>query len=113
MIIEDKQAKAFMQKVDSSAPFWQELRDPNRPVVNMGGEEAVPRFLYNLMITKRDVNLYLKGIKPHRGWRISDVKAYFGLTGGKQKIADAINLLHSEFFDEFREQGYIRPRETL
>jgi hypothetical protein len=64
----DKEAQAFMQKVDSSAPFWQELH------------------------------------KPHRGWKIGDVKAYFGLKGGKQKVADAINAMHSEFMGRFNEQ---------
>ena len=100
----DKEAQAFMQKVDSSAPFWQELHSEDRPTMKIQGRD-VPRCLYNLMVTKRDVNLYLVGLKPHRGWKIGDVKAYFGLKGGKQKVADAINAMHSEFMGRFNEQS--------
>ena len=92
-----------MQKVDATAPVWVELHDEDRPTIQIQGS-TVPRCLYNLMVTKRDVNLYLVGLKPHRGWKIGDVKAYFGLTGGKQKVADAINAMHDEFMGRFKEQ---------
>ena len=97
----DKEAQAFMQKVDRSAPFWVELHDEERPTIKIQGRD-VPRYLYNLMVTRRDVNLYLHGLKPHRGWKIGDVKAYFGLKGGKQKVADAINAMHSELVEQFK-----------
>ena len=103
----DKEARefiTFMQKVDSSAPFWQELNNEDAPTMQIQGS-TVPRCLYNLMVTKRDVNLYLHGLKPHRGWKIADVKAYFGLKGGKQKIADAINAIHSELIGRLKEQN--------
>lgn len=100
----DKEAQAFMQKIDSSAPFWVELHDENAPTIEIQGN-ALPVCLYNLMVTKRDVNLYLRGLKPHRGWKIGDVKAYFGLSGGKQKVADAINAIHAELFERFKEQN--------
>lgn len=100
----DKQALAFMQKVDSSAPFWKELHDEDRPTMNIQGTPT-PRCLYNLMITRRDVSLYAKiGMKPHRLWKIGDVKAYFGLKGGKQKIADAINAIHDELIGRLENQ---------
>ena len=100
---EVREFMAFMQKVDATAPFWVELHDEDRPTIQIQGS-TVPRCLYNLMVTKRDVNLYLHGLKPHRGWKIGDVKAYFGLTGGKQKVADAINAMHDEFMGRFKEQ---------
>ena len=100
----DKQAQAFLQRVDTNAPFWVELHDEDRPTIQIQGS-TVPRCLYNLMVTRRDVNLYLHGLKPHRGWKIGDVKAYFGLTGGKQKVADAINAMHDEFMGRFKEQN--------
>lgn len=80
-----------MQKVDNTAPFWQQLHSEET--------DQVQHAMYNLILTRRDVNLYLKDIKPHRGWKISDVKTYFGIKGGKQKIADQINLLHREFVE--------------
>ena len=99
----DKEAQAFMQKVDSSAPFWQQLHDEDAPTMQIQGR-TVPQCLYNLMVTKRDVNLYLHGLKPHRGWKIGDVKAYFGLKGGKQKIKDAIFTIHDEFIGRIENQ---------
>jgi hypothetical protein len=29
----------------------------------------------------RDVRLYNAGIKPHRNWKVTDVKRYFGING--------------------------------
>ena len=44
------------------------------------------RAYYNLVVTIRDVSLFSKGIKPHRFWRLKDVKAYFGVKGGTDKV---------------------------
>ena len=100
----DKEAQALMQqKVDSSAPFWQELHNEDAPTMQIGGS-TVPRWLYNLMVTKKDVNLHLHGLEPHRGWKIEDVKAHFGIKGDKQKVADAINVICSELIERFKQQ---------
>jgi len=38
--------------------------------------------IWNLILSKRDLCLYEKcNMIPHRNWRITDVKTYFGLTG--------------------------------
>ena len=42
---------------------------------------------WNLIVSIRDCKLYSKGIKPHRNWKISDVKWYFGVKGGAEVIA--------------------------
>ena len=56
---------------------------------------GVNRGVYNLICSKRDLSLFCKGIKPHRKWRLKDVKAYFGLfdTNGKHKIKEALDFL--------------------
>jgi len=37
---------------------------------------------YNLVITIRDLNLYVNcNMKPHRYFRLKDIKQYFGITG--------------------------------
>ena len=41
----------------------------------------VNRGMYNLICSKRDLKLYVKGIKPHRYWKITQVKEYFGMNG--------------------------------
>ena len=100
----DKQALAFMQKVDANAPFWVNLHDEDRPTMNINGTD-VPVCLYNLMLTKRDIKLYVElDMKPNRHWKISDVKRYFGLKGGKQKIKDAIFTIHDEFIGRIENQ---------
>ena len=41
---------------------------------------------YNLCITIRDLGLWSKGLKPHRNYRLKDVKNYFGLTGSAETM---------------------------
>jgi hypothetical protein len=45
---------------------------------------------WNLILSIRDCKLYSKGIKPHRNWKITDVKWYFGVKGGAQVIAEKL-----------------------
>ena len=71
-------------QINGDCQFLKDLETPNP--VNKG--------VYNLMITKRDLSLYSKGIKPHRKWKISDVKKYFGINGNKETLLNKINLLH-------------------
>lgn len=48
---------------------------------------------WNLIVTRRDVKLYQVGMKPHRGWKITDVKNYFGIKGNKDVIVEKIEAL--------------------
>tara|TARA_Y100000004_G_C8897804_1_gene404968 strand:- start:529 stop:801 length:273 start_codon:yes stop_codon:yes gene_type:complete len=52
--------------------------------------------MWNLITSKKDLALFCKGIKPHRNWRLKNVKKYFGLfdTNGKHKIKEALDLLY-------------------
>ena len=45
---------------------------------------------WNLIISIRDCKLYSKGIKPHRNWKITQVKQYFGVKGNAQVIAEKL-----------------------
>jgi len=43
--------------------------------------------LYNAIISKRDLGLWKVGMKPHRHWKVTDVKKFFGFTGNdKEKL---------------------------
>jgi len=77
-------------KINGECQFLKDLETPNP--VNKG--------VYNLMITRRDLQLYIKGIKPHRHWKISDVKKYFGINGNKETLLNKINLLHKVVMEE-------------
>ena len=66
--------------------------------INVNGG-AMPVGYWNLITSIRDVKLYSKGIKPHRMWKITDVKWYFGVKGNAQQIAEVLEkykeiLLH-------------------
>ncbi len=41
---------------------------------------------YNLVVTIRDLKLFSRGLKPHRFWRLKDVKNYFGIKGNTKTI---------------------------
>ena len=49
---------------------------------------------WNLALSLRDLKLYCKGIKPHRRWRITPVKKYFGMTGHKEVLLEKLDRLH-------------------
>ena len=50
--------------------------------------------MYNLITTKGAVKLYTKGIKPYRGWRITDVKKYFGMNGNAETLHSKLVKLY-------------------
>ena len=49
--------------------------------------------LYNLAVSVGQVKLFSKGIKPTQRWRLKDVKYYFGLVGGTNKILSQLEQL--------------------
>ena len=65
------------------------LKDLNT-AKNFGG---MSKGLYNLAICKGQVQLFSKGIKPTQRWRLKDVKNYFGLVGGTNKILSQLEQL--------------------
>ena len=54
--------------------------------LNVNGS-PMPAGVWNLLLSIRDCKLYSKGIKPHRNWKIGDIKWYFGVKGGAEVIA--------------------------
>ena len=55
--------------------------------LNVNGA-PMSRAYWNLIISIRDCSLYSKGIKPHRNWKITNVKWYFGVKGSAITIAE-------------------------
>ena len=68
--------------------------DLQRPLSINGTQSS--RAFYNLVVSIRDVSLFSKGIKPHRGWRITDVKNYFGVKGNPTKVLAQLQELREE-----------------
>jgi hypothetical protein len=48
---------------------------------------------YNLIISIRDLSLYIKGIIPHRRWKITPLKEYFGIKGSKEKMLEQLRQI--------------------
>jgi hypothetical protein len=64
--------------------FFKDMTDESKILnVNNG---PMPLGYWNLIISIRDCKLYSKGIKPHRNFKITNVKKYFGLTGDASKL---------------------------
>jgi hypothetical protein len=56
--------------------------------------KPMSRGYYNLVVSIRDFKLYKNGMKPHRGWKPSLVRDYFGLPK-RQNIDNTIEELES------------------
>ena len=68
------QSKELIQVSESQ--FGKDLSNP----MYINGA-ASSRGYYNLVVSIRDLRLYSKGIRPHRNWKVTDVKRYFGISG--------------------------------
>ena len=82
---------------DLDSPFMQELRSGRTIQVNSG---HMPTAIWNLIISRRDMNTYLRGWKPHRHWRVTDVKKYFGIKGTGQNLVDRFMVLYKDILGD-------------
>jgi hypothetical protein len=60
--------------------------------ININGKPT-PVGMYNLLVSIRDCKLYAIGIRPHRHWKISDVKHYFGIKGNAKELANQLEQI--------------------
>ena len=87
---------------DTDSPFQSELIEDTRRrsdgeqvmLVNgspMGGA------VWNLIVSKRDLTMWCKhGMKPHRHWKVSHVKKYFGIKGTGDKLLERFMVLFND-----------------
>ena len=80
------QSKELIQVSESL--FGQDLSKP----MNINGSPG-SRGYYNLIISIRDVRLYKAGIKPHRNWKVTDVKKYFGISGNTDAVLSKLEKI--------------------
>lgn len=73
--------------IHEDCQFLKDLENAHKPGVSLA--------VWNLITSKRDINLFCKGITPHRKWRLKHVRDYFGLfdTHKKEDIKNALDLL--------------------
>ena len=74
-------------EIDEDCQFFKDLTtfENSQRNYNLG--------MWNLALSLRDLKLYCKGIKPHRRWRITPVKKYFGMTGHKEVLLEKLDRL--------------------
>ena len=80
--------------------FEQDLQQPS-------GIEGIRYSLgyFNLMIAKRDLAMWKDGKKPHRSWKVGEVKAYFGIAGSRDKLyADMIEMSYDYHPNHYKDQ---------
>jgi hypothetical protein len=82
----------------NNSQFMSDLQD-EKQVINFNGS-PMPRAYYNLVLSIRDCKLYSKGIKPHRFWKITDVKNYFGVKGSAASIAEQLEQIRNQITAE-------------
>lgn len=84
---------------DTDSPFFADL-DSGRTMGSM------PLAVWNLICTKRDLRLYTGPgkIRPHRGWKVTDVKRYFGIRGTGQVLMDNFMELHDVVMGALHDQ---------
>ena len=75
-------------EINDDCQFFKDLTsfDNSKRNYNLG--------LWNLSLSIRDLKLYSKGIKPHRRWKITPVKKYFGMTGHKEVLLEKLHRLN-------------------
>tara|TARA_R110000744_G_scaffold227677_2_gene345771 strand:- start:220 stop:501 length:282 start_codon:yes stop_codon:yes gene_type:complete len=75
-------------EMDENCQFYKDLTsmDNGNRNYNLG--------MWNLALSLRDLKLYTKGIKPHRRWKITPVKKYFGMTGNKEVLLEKLHRLN-------------------
>lgn len=83
--------EATMQAQTRFEQDWEKPMSINGMQANRG--------YYNLVVSIRDVSLWIKGMKPHRHWYLTDVKKYFGIKGNAQKVLDILNQ-HREYIQD-------------
>lgn len=90
-VVNQSIVKMAINNIDVSAPFWSELKDRSRTIFVNGN--PMPHAYYNLIVSIRDVKLYAVGMKPHRFWKITDVKKYFGIKGDAVKLKEQLEFI--------------------
>ena len=78
-------------KFDTSAPFWNEASSIN--VGSTEGTARVPVSQIKLISSISSMKLYCRGIIPYRGFRLKDIKYYYGVKGNKEAVLKALEAI--------------------
>lgn len=94
-----------MKGFDTSAPFFVMYESGRTTHVgNVEGTAAVNTAMVKLIAIISAMRMYTKGITPYRGFRLKDVKDFFGVKGNKDKVLEMLEHLKvtMENFEELK-----------
>jgi len=98
MLQNKKGCKVKKIKIDSECQFLKDL--DKKPQKDFNG---VTLGIYNLITVKGHLKLWTKDIKPYRGFKIKEVRKYFGITGNAKKLLYKLEVIFE----------ILRPNERL
>ena len=75
-VVKDEKGNIIGFNIEQDCPFVITMKDPTK-ITDVNGTKMNVAF-YNLLVSIRDLKLYLKGVKPNRNYKITAVKEYFG-----------------------------------
>ena len=105
---------AKLQKMAKrDVPFWEHVekgmaydRDPNTEA-NFSKGTHLP--VYNLSCTNRDLHMYVHhGMIPTRGWKVSQVKKYFGIKGSGEKLLNSFMEIYDTIMPLVLPESYAK-----
>ena len=76
-----------------SSPFWSQVMSDDAPLTSVNGVPC-EMWKWNLLLLRRDVRLYTNGILPRRGWLVTDVKRYLGVTGSGAALREKVDAIY-------------------
>lgn len=79
--------------MENTTPFEQQLAEAK--TTNVQGKD-INRGIVNLTMTIHAMRLYTKDIIPYRGFRLKDVKEFYGIKGNKHKMLEQLNQMYLE-----------------
>jgi hypothetical protein len=83
-----------MEKFDTSAPFFVMYESGRTTHIgSVQGTKAVNTAMVKLIFAINGMRLYTRGITPHRGFRLKDIKDFFGVKGNKDKVLEMLEHL--------------------
>jgi len=69
-------------------------RERGEDILNVNGT-PMGQAVWNLLCTKRDLTLWTKiGMKPHRHWKVTNVKKYFGIKGTGENLMKQFMVIY-------------------
>lgn len=90
-------------KANLASPFWGAVISDDPMLTTVNGI-SIEMWRWNLMLLRRDVRMYSKGLIPHRGWKVTTVKRYLGVTGSGDVLREKVDAIYDGLVGASRER---------